>query len=188
MLPFCYSSNLTHGISLNLYESTSTPNATVLHRWPTNWILDAIVLTWIATGLSAFGLAILGSAAMLGSPAALFADEDAYIGLIAVPFLIGFVAIGASVGAFYRSHALQLIVCFVPLFLFATVLFLADYLDDLGEGEQVVTYYATGLFIGGVSAIPAFLIRRKGHRIFLLFVPHMLVAFCYAGFVANATG
>lgn len=107
---------------------------------------------------------------------------------ILVAFVVGFIALGASIGAFYRSLPLQLAVCFVPLLLLATTLFLWDYFDDLGEGEQVVTYYANGLFIGGFSAIPAFVIRRKWHRFLLLFVPHSLVAFCYPGLLANVAG
>ncbi|TWU05539.1 hypothetical protein [Stieleria varia] len=122
---------------------------------------------------------------MLGSPISLLLDEDAYLGLIAVPFVVVFVGIGASIGAFYRSIPLQLTVCFVPLLLLATTLFLCDYFNDLGESEQVATYYAYGLFIGGLSAVPAFVNYRKWHRILLMFVPHSLVAFCYAGLLAN---
>lgn len=63
--------------------------------------------------------------------------------------------------------------------MFASLLWLSDYFGDLGEGEQVATLYANGLFIGGISMFPAFIRSPHIPPIPSLVVPHALV--CLAG-------
>ncbi|WP_430453027.1 hypothetical protein [Rhodopirellula europaea] len=165
--------------ALNPYSSTDTTGDTLRRRTELHWAVDAIAITWASLGFAAIGLIVVGAFALTGTLSSLASDEDAYIALVAVPFVVGFAAVGAFIGCYFRSRYIGAAACFVPLFVFASLLWLSDYFGDLGEGEQVVTLYANGLYIGGLSMIPAFLRLPHAPRLVSLTLPHAVV--CLVG-------
>ncbi|WP_246146770.1 hypothetical protein [Rubripirellula lacrimiformis] len=144
-------------------------------------------MTWASLGYASLGLMVMGAIALTGTPFSLASDDNAYVGMIAVPFVVGFAFVGAIVGCYFRSRYLAAATCFVPLFLFACLLWLSDRFGDLGEGEQVVTLYANGLFIGGFSMIPAFFRLPSIGGLLSLTLPHFL-AFLIAMYFISTVG
>lgn len=164
---------------MNPYSSADTTVARLHTPTHLHWAVDAIAITWASLGFAALGLIGIGAFALTGTLSSLATDEDAYISLIAVPFVVPFAAVGAFVGSYFRSRYIGAAVCFVPLFLFASLLWLSDRFSDLGEGEQVVTLYANGLYIGGLSMVPAFIRFPRVAQLIPLTLPHTLV--CLVG-------
>lgn len=62
------------------------------------------------------------------------------------------------------------------LITFAASLFALDYHHELGEGNEVTSYYGAGILIGGMPSQLAFLVRCVHLRAWLSVVPHVLFA------------
>ncbi|WP_286764848.1 MULTISPECIES: hypothetical protein [Rhodopirellula] len=178
--PFRLTSNSPNvADALPSYSTTDTADDPVRGGSNPHWVVESIAITWASFGFASLGLIAIGSFALTGSLWSLASDEDAYIGLIAVPVVVGFACVGAFVGFYFRSLSIGATTCFFPLLMFASLLWLSDYFGDLGEGEQVAMLYANGLFIGGISMFPAFIRLPHIPPISSLAVPHALV--CLAG-------
>jgi hypothetical protein len=159
---------------LNPYKSHSTSVPSTSPSQARHWLYDAVAMTWASLGLALAGLLIFGAWALTGNPCSLLHEEDAYIGVSVVPYVVGFAAFGSVLGAYFRSRIIGLAACFLPLTAMAAVLWLSDYYGDLGEGEQVATYIANGLFIGELSIVPAFLCIGRRWSILMMTLPHLV--------------
>lgn len=151
--------------------------------WPSHWLLDALVTTWIATGISAFVLLPIGAILTSGSVFAMLTTDNAWVGVAAAPWVSGFVLVGTAIGAWFNSRCLRWVLGLLPLIGFSVLLISWDYTSDLGEGNQVVTAFGVGLLIAGVCASPAFFVNRREFRILLMLLPPSVIGAVATAFI-----
>ncbi|PHQ35197.1 hypothetical protein [Rhodopirellula bahusiensis] len=151
-------------------------------HWPSNWLLDAAATAWIATGVSTLAIVPVGAVLMQGSLADLLTTDDAWVGLATIPWVAGFVLVGTACGNWFESTHARWMLGLGPLLLFALFLVLLDCVEDLGEGEQVVTAYGVGILLAGLFSVPAFIFRERRARILLMTAPQLTIVIALASF------
>lgn len=117
----------------------------------------------------------IGAVLVHGSLTDLWTTDNAWVGLATGPWVAGFVLIGTACGNWLESANARWMLGLGPLILFALFLVLLDNVEDLGEGDQIVTAYGIGLFLAGLLSTPAFFIRQRVSRILLMIGPPLII-------------
>ena len=144
-------------------------------------ILYTIQTVWIATGISLLTLAIIASSIFDGSLRRLFSSDDSYVASFSVSVPVAaFFAVGCLTGWWFQSSRIALLATAVLVASFGTLLWVSDYLQDFGEGDQIIGYLGIGVLSGGSFGLTAFLIRNTGARVVFSIVPHLCFGIGYA--------
>ena len=169
---------------MNPYSTPSQPNldaATAGHSSSGPSVLHSIQTVWIAAGVSLLTLAIVSSLAFDGSLHGLLVSDDSYVASFAatVPVAVLF-AIGCIAGWWFRSASIASRATAISIGCFGGFLWLADYLHDFGEGDEMFGYLGLGVLCGGLFGLITFVIRNASARAALSIAPHLCFGIGYA--------